>query len=352
MRRLLEDLLDVSRITRGKFELRLERMDLRQAIDAAIEAVVPLYTERGVTLTAPPLTQPLPVQGDPARLMQVVCNLLSNAANYSPRGSTVELAVSVDKGQAVVRVTDHGVGIEPDLQGKIFELFVQSEQRLDRSRGGLGVGLSLAKSIVELHDGKIDVRSDGNGKGSVFTVRVPLATAPRVEESRPAAERGDRCRVLVVDDQEDAREMLKMLLESRDHVVLDAADGPTALELVAKEKPDIAFIDIGLPMMTGYEVAQKLRQRGETLRLIALSGYGAPSDIADARAAGFDHHVIKPAPLAKLEELLASVPGRLGPANRRRSQPTGPVALQARPVHHDGAGSASTRANAEEDSEP
>jgi CheY-like chemotaxis protein len=150
--------------------------------------------------------------------------------------------------------------------------------------------------------------------------------------------------VLVVDDQEDAREMLKMLLESRDHVVVDAADGPTALELVAKEKPDIAFIDIGLPLMTGYEVAQKLRERGESLRLIALSGYGAPSDIAAARNAGFDHHLIKPAPLSQLEELLASVPGRLGPTSRRRSQPTGPFAT----IPHD----ATTSATAEEDSEP
>ncbi|NVB85165.1 MAG: PAS domain S-box protein [Kofleriaceae bacterium] len=343
MKRLLEDLLDVSRITRGKFELRLERIDLRQALDAALEAVAPLYTERNVTLRSPQLTQQMPVNGDSTRLMQVIGNLLANAANYSPNGSAVELAVSVDAGHAMIRVTDQGVGIEPELQSKIFELFVQSEQRLDRSRGGLGVGLSLAKNIVELHDGTIEVRSDGAGMGSTFIVRIPLANAVRLDETRPAAERGDRCRVLVVDDQEDAREMLKMLLESRDHVVVDAADGPTALELVAKEKPDIAFIDIGLPLMTGYEVAQKLRERGESLRLIALSGYGAPSDIAAARDAGFDHHLIKPAPLSQLEELLANVTGHLGPTSRRRSQVTGPI------IPPDGA---TTRATAEEDSEP
>ncbi|MDB4959734.1 MAG: evgS [Myxococcales bacterium] len=315
MKRLLEDLLDVSRITRGKFELRLGHVDMRGAIEAALEAVAPLYTERGVILQPQTCDQPIPVHGDSNRLMQVVVNLLSNAANYSPRGSVVKLSVAVEQGHVIVSVLDQGVGIESALQHKIFELFVQSEQRLDRSRGGLGVGLSLAKNIVELHGGTIEVHSDGIGRGSSFVVRIPLSTSPlRAAESTTAIGRQEKCRVLVVDDQDDAREMLRMLLESRDHVVLDAPDGPSALELLMHERPDVAFIDIGLPAMNGYEVAQKIRERAElrNMRLIALSGYGAPNDVSAAMAAGFDQHLIKPAHLTKLEEVLGKVVNRPG----------------------------------------
>ncbi len=311
MKRLLDDLLDVSRITRGKFDLRTDLLDLRSPIEAAIESVSPLFQERQVELvtTLPPRV--MAVRGDSNRLMQVVVNLLSNAANYSPSQSKVKLVVSMEGDQAVLRVIDHGVGIELELQSRIFDLFVQSEQRLDRSRGGLGVGLSLAKSIVELHGGTIEVNSEGVGKGADFTVRLPLADGlPGVlgEVSQTKPRRGDRRRVLVVDDQEDSREMLKMLLESRDHHVLDAADGPSALELIAKEKPDVAFIDIGLPVMTGYEIAQKIRECAELndVVLVALTGYGAPSDVRAARDAGFDEHVIKPAELARLEQILAA----------------------------------------------
>ncbi|MBA3818040.1 MAG: PAS domain S-box protein, partial [Deltaproteobacteria bacterium] len=328
MKRLLEDLLDVSRITRGTFELQLEPVDLRGAIDAALEAVGPLYTERGVTLRRTPFEVTLPIHGDPNRLMQVMVNLLSNAANYSPRSSVVELDIAVTKQHAVISVIDQGVGIEPELRGKIFELFVQSEQRLDRSRGGLGVGLSLAKNIVELHDGTIEVHSEGTGRGSTFVVRLPLSAPlePRAALAPPALH--DRCRVLVVDDQEDARAMLKMLLESRDHVVVDAPDGFVALQLLSNQPADIAFIDIGLPAMDGYEVAQRIRKQADLagVTLVALSGYGSPNDVAAALAAGFDHHLIKPAPLAKLEEILAKVAGGLGPARQRRtSRVTGPV---------------------------
>ncbi len=350
MKRLLEDLLDVSRITRGKFELRVEHIDFRGAIDAAIEAVGPLYTERGVILRRPVLDRKLPVAGDSNRLMQVFVNLLSNAANYSPHGSTVELDVTVERNRAVVRVLDHGVGIEPELRDKIFELFVQSEQRLDRSRGGLGVGLSLAKSIVELHEGTIAVHSEGTGRGSTFIVEIPLAVEVAAQPMAVAPV-GDRCRILVVDDQEDAREMLKMLLESRDHVVLDAHDGPSALELLAREKPDIAFIDIGLPSMDGYEIAQRIRARPELagLTLVALSGYGAANDIIAAKAAGFDHHLIKPAPLSRIEEVLAGISGRAGPVRHlRTSLQTGPL---PRLENRTSAGSAITRAASKAESD-
>ena len=303
MKRLLDDLLDVTRITRGKFELRMEPLDLRAPIEAAVESTAPLYADRGVRLELSVPKVPMPVRGDSSRLMQVIVNLLSNAANYSPRHSTVRLVVTLDDGHAAVLCVDQGVGIEAEMQEKIFELFVQSEQRLDRSRGGLGVGLSLAKNIVELHGGTIAVHSDGPGRGSTFKIKVPLDGARR----QAAKVDGVRQKIVVVDDQADSREMLRMLLESRDHVVFDAPDGPSALDLIAREKPDVAFIDIGLPTMTGYDVATQIRQRPDLkkVRLVALTGYSAPKDVARARDAGFDEHLIKPAELVKIEEILA-----------------------------------------------
>jgi two-component system CheB/CheR fusion protein len=310
MKRLLDDLLDVSRITRGKFQLINHDIDLRGPIESAIESTAPLFAERGVRLDHGLPRQPMPVRGDANRLVQVVVNLLSNAANYSPRASTVRLLVTTEDGKGVLRVIDHGVGIESELQSKIFDLFVQSEQRLDRSRGGLGVGLSLAKNIVDLHGGTIEVHSDGPGKGSDFKVTIPLLpiSALLLGADQVAAGRSDRCRIVLVDDQADSREMLRMLLESRDHLVIDVEDGPSAIDVITREKPDVAFIDIGLPAMNGYEVAQRIRDRPglDSVMLVALTGYGAPSDISAARAAGFDEHVIEPAELAKLEQILAT----------------------------------------------
>jgi len=210
----------------------------------------------------------------------------------------------------VLRVVDRGFGIESEMLGKIFELFVQAEQRIDRPRGGLGVGLSLARSIVELHGGTIEARSDGPNMGSEFVVRLPLSRDAKVEHERkvlPA--RGPRRRVVIVEDQLDAREMMRMLLESLDHVVLDAADGASALELIEREKPDAALIDIGLPEMNGYEVAQRIRENKElqNVMLVALTGYGAAADITAARSAGFDAHIIKPADLSRIEEVLSTM---------------------------------------------
>jgi CheY-like chemotaxis protein len=310
MKRLLDDLLDVSRITRGKFQLILDDIDLRASIEAAIESTAPLFADRGVTLEHSLPRQTMAMRGDASRLVQVVVNLLSNAANYSPRGSTVRLVVTVEGDRGVLRVIDHGVGIESELQSKIFDLFVQSEQRLDRSRGGLGVGLSLAKNIVDLHGGIIEVHSDGPDTGSDFKVSLPLAprAIPHLGSDRSGSGRSSRCRIVLVDDQADSREMLRLLLESRDHLVIDVEDGPSAIDVITREKPDVAFIDIGLPAMNGYEVAQRIRDRPglEDVMLVALTGYGAPSDISAARAAGFDEHVIKPAELAKLERILAT----------------------------------------------
>jgi two-component system CheB/CheR fusion protein len=218
----------------------------------------------------------------------------------------VKLEVNTDEKNAAILCIDQGVGIEPDLQERIFELFVQSEQRLDRSRGGLGLGLTLAKNIVELHGGSIEVKSEGPGRGSTFMVKLPLELSVKTTASLRVQDVG-RQRIVVVDDQPDSREMLRMLLESRDHIVYDASDGPAALELIAREKPDIAFIDIGLPTMTGYAVATQIRAKPELdkVRLVALTGYSAPRDVKRARDAGFDEHVIKPAELVKIEAILA-----------------------------------------------
>jgi two-component system CheB/CheR fusion protein len=310
MARLLDDLLDVSRITRGKFELRKSPLDLRAPVEGAIESTSPLFDQRGVTLDVVLPKEPVPLEGDHARLQQIVVNLLSNAANYSTRGSRVELRVAVQGDQVLMRVVDRGFGIEHDMLSKIFDLFVQAEQRIDRPRGGLGVGLSLAKNIVELHGGTIEARSDGPNMGSEF-VKLPLARAVEISGSgavMPA--KTTRRRVVLVEDQADAREMMRMLLESLDHIVLDASDGLEGVELITREKPDAALIDIGLPELNGYEVAQKIRERSELRRvkLVALTGYGAASDITAAKSAGFDAHLIKPADLARIQDILEHVP--------------------------------------------
>ena len=307
MKRLLDDLLDVSRITTDKFQIQREALDLRDILDTAIESTAPLYADRGMRLDKEVPGRVLPVHGDARRLTQMVANLLANAAIYSPRESSVVLGVRTQGDHVIVSVQDHGEGIEPELQPRIFDLFVQSEQKLDRSRGGLGVGLSLAKTIAHLHGGTIGVRSDGAGKGSEFEVRLPLGKS--VFRSYATEQPGfvGPCKIVLVDDQDDSRDMLRDLLEARKHVVYDAADGAQAVQLIAEHRPDVAFIDIGLPVMDGFEVAQQIRKRPElrAIRLVALSGYGNKSDVEAALQAGFDDHVTKPAELRQLEQILA-----------------------------------------------
>jgi two-component system CheB/CheR fusion protein len=305
MKKLLDDLLDVSRITSAKFRVASEDIDLHEAIDTAVEATAPAFAARGIELGANVPRCDLPVKGDTRRLTQVLTNLLSNAATYSPSGAHVQLDVTIDGDQVVIRVADDGDGIDPELQPKIFELFVQSEQKLDRSRGGLGVGLSLAKTIVELHRGTIRVHSDGVGKGSAFFVSLPLGRA--VVQASSLGRAGAACRIVLIDDQDDARDMLRVLFEARNHVVYDACDGANGVQLITAQKPDVAFIDIGLPVMNGFEVAQQIRKRRDLdgVLLVALSGYGNHNDVESALAAGFDEHVTKPAELKTLEQILA-----------------------------------------------
>jgi CheY-like chemotaxis protein len=307
MRALLDDLLDVSRITSDKFVIQAVDMDLRDAIDTAVEATAPMFEARRIALAQHVAPGALRVKGDARRLAQVVGNLLANAATYSPSDTRVDLHVAPVGARLEIRVVDQGEGIEPALQSKIFDLFVQSEQKLDRPRGGLGVGLSLAKKIVELHGGTIAVRSDGRDHGSEFAVTLPYGQPLSPQPVPGRLPRGAACRIVLVDDQEDSREMLRYLLESFHHEVFDAADGERAVQLIAEHKPDVAFIDIGLPVMNGFEVAQHVRQKPElaAVRLVALSGYGTTQDVAAALAAGFDEHVTKPAEFATLEQVLA-----------------------------------------------
>jgi CheY-like chemotaxis protein len=310
MSRLIDDLLDVSRITRGKFELRAAPIDLRTPVEGAIESTAPLFEQRGVMLDVSIPSEAVPLIGDQARLQQVVVNLLSNAATFSVKGNRVELRVGLAGDMVMLRVVDRGFGIEREMLGKIFDLFVQAEQRIDRPRGGLGVGLSLAKNIVELHGGTIEARSDGPNMGSEFLIRLPIARDAVMPSAAPPPQRHHRRRVVLVEDQADAREMMRMLLESLDHIVLDASDGAAGVELIQREKPDAALIDIGLPQMNGYEVAQRIREHAELkhIKLVALTGYGAPADVSAAKSAGFDAHLIKPADLARIQELLEHVP--------------------------------------------
>jgi CheY-like chemotaxis protein len=246
------------------------------------------------------------VRGDASRLQQVVVNLLSNAASYSPPGSAVELRLEREEGRAHLLVSDRGMGIEPEMLAKIFELFVQAEQRIDRPRGGLGVGLSLARSVIELHGGTIEAFSEGVGRGSRFVVRLPL----QGHAIRGRADRTERAhrqyRLVVVEDNIDSREMLRVLLEKRRHIVFEAVDGKQGVELIEREHPDAALIDIGLPVFSGFEIARQIRtkQHLDDVVLVALTGYGAPGDVTAAREAGFDHHLVKPAELTRIEAIL------------------------------------------------
>ncbi len=306
MKRLLDDLLDVSRIMTDKFVIERVDLDLRDVIDTAIESTTPLLERKNIALIKEVPGRQVPVHGDARRLIQVIGNLVTNAAIYSPPGSAVRLAARTRDSLIIVTVSDNGDGIEPELQSKIFDLFVQSEQKIDRSRGGLGVGLSLARTIVELHGGTVSVRSEGIGKGSEFEVLLPLGRTTAVHAQSDRARTGPR-RIVLVDDQDDARDMLRDLLESRMHVVYDASDGAQAIQLIAQHRPDVAFIDIGLPVMDGFEVAQKIRQRPELrdVRLVALTGYGRKSDIQAALSAGFDEHMTKPAALEEIELIIS-----------------------------------------------
>jgi PAS domain S-box-containing protein len=302
MVRLVDDLLDVSRISRGKIELKTARFDLRDALAKATEIALPLFEQKhhDFSVSVPPY--PLIVDGDEARLTQVFANLLNNAAKYTPEGGRIVLTVRHNRTHILVEVNDNGIGIDPALLPRVFELFVQGARDSARAEGGLGIGLTLVRSLVLLHGGEVEAHSAGLHAGSTFIVRLPLVE--QLLEVEPDAEPpppnvlapSKRRQILLVDDNEDARLLLAEVLATFGHRVQSAADGPEALAILEVFKPDVAILDIGLPGMDGYELAARIRELPghEQLRLLALTGYGQPEDARRTRDAGFDVHLVKP----------------------------------------------------------
>ncbi len=315
MVRLIDDLLDLSRITHGKIELRREPVTLASVVSHAIQTSAPLMEQRQHRFTTTLPEQEITLFADRTRLSQVIANLLNNAAKYSPPGSPIALVAERQGDDVLIFVRDRGIGISPDMLGDVFGLFVQSDRTADRALGGLGIGLTLVKNLVEMHGGAVSAQSAGLGKGSEFSVRLPTADeltagAPSSKESRPPSLRPRSCRVTVVEDNEDIRETMKDLLESKGYEATTAYDGPSGVEAVLSIRPDVAFIDIGLPGLDGYHVVAAIRERAPELKtlLVALTGYGRPEDRERALAAGFDAHLVKPVTSADLLRLIESRP--------------------------------------------
>jgi signal transduction histidine kinase len=313
--RLVDDLLDVSRVTRGVLELRKKRVDLRDVLAKATDIASPLLEMRRHAFEVQaPARGALLLDADEVRLAQVVANLLTNSAKYTPPGGHVSLRAFRAGSALVLEVRDDGQGIAPELLPRIFDLFVQGRQSLDRGTGGLGIGLALVKSLVQLHGGTVTAQSNGPGRGSLFTVRLPALERCELDRYATAplsiVTRG--CRILLVDDNEDAAAMLGEILRAAGHDVRTAADGPAALELAKEFRPELAVLDIGLPAMDGYELGSRLLlQLGPPAPvLFALSGYGQESDRAKSEAAGFALHLVKPLDAASL---LSAIEDRLQP---------------------------------------
>jgi len=307
---LVDELLDVGRITRDRIELKKVTLPvgitLRQVVEEAHCLVEAGQHQLSVTVSAQ--AENAPIEADPARLRQVITNLIHNAAKFTPPGGRIDVMADCDDHEAVFRVRDSGVGISPDLLPHIFVLFVQAEHSLDRSHGGLGIGLTLVKRLVEMHGGRVEAKSEGVGMGSEFEVYFPLSAnapaEPIAAARKPQADK--RLRVVVIDDNHDAAEALTMLLELFGHDATTFFDGPTAIEAVSKATFDLALVDIGLPEIDGYEVARRIRMlpNAKAMMLVALTGYGQDSDKQRAREAGFDEHLTKPVRIEQLQALL------------------------------------------------
>ena len=303
--RLVDDLLDVSRITQGRIELQRAPVELLGVISQALESVDPLVREKGHQIERAIGEESLYVNGDGARLVQCLVNLLTNAAKYTDPGGKIRVAMQRRDARVVITISDTGMGITRELLPQIFELFVQGERSLDRAQGGLGIGLSVVKRLVEMHGGAVSAQSAGIGRGSTFEMCLPLIPAPREaqveEEQLTAAGR----RILIVDDNSDAADSLALLLRLNGHNTQSVYMPEEALDRTLKFRPQTVLLDIGLPGIDGYEVARRIRARDEAVQLIALTGYGQRDDIERARAAGFDAHLIKPVDCAALERLIA-----------------------------------------------
>ena len=309
--RLIDDLLDVARITQGRITLHTERVSLVQVLERAVESTRSLIDSRGLPLVTSLAPEPIGVEADPVRLEQVFVNLLSNAAKYSVTGGRIDLVAEQCGEEAVVRIRDAGIGIAPEMLPRIWDLFTQGDPGLDRAQGGLGIGLTVVRRLVDLHGARIEAHSEGVGKGAEFVV-VFRALPPLIEDGRPVVRveepRPRRVHILVVEDNPDAAESLTMLLELFGHSVRTVSDGMAALAAVRAKVPDVMLVDIGLPDMDGHEVARRVRSDPELdhIVLVALTGYGREEDKAHAKAAGFAHHLVKPVNPEALSALLAN----------------------------------------------
>jgi CheY-like chemotaxis protein/two-component sensor histidine kinase len=317
--RMVDDLLDVSRVMRGKIELRRERVELAMIVARAVETVQPLLDAQQHQLSVHLPLESLPIDADPVRLAQVVGNLLTNAAKYTEPGGRIWLTAERDGDAAALRVRDTGIGIAPHMLPRIFELFVQVDHASTKAQGGLGIGLTLVKNLVEMHNGTVEACSEGLGKGSEFVVRLPLSTQGvdqdhGGEAGWPAAESPSPSgyRLLIVDDNRDAANSLAVLLELQGHEVQVAYSGLAALEMSKTYTPDLVFMDIGMPGMDGYETARRMREQPDlgSVVLTALTGWGQQADRRRTAEAGFDHHLVKPPDPQALENVLAGVKRR------------------------------------------
>ncbi len=310
MVRLIDDLLDMSRISRNKLDIRKESVTLTSVLESAIESSRSLILANGHQLTVDLLQEPIELEADPIRLSQVFLNLLNNSAKYMHRGGHIWLTARRVGSDAVISVRDSGIGIDAEMLPLIFEMFTQVDRSLERSQGGLGIGLTLVRRLVDLHDGNIEARSDGLDQGSEFIVRLPLVPPSRGKlpiSNSPRAASLTGSRILVVDDNRDSADMLGLLLRLKGNETRIATDGFQALELAESFRPELVLLDIGLPRLNGYDVAQRIRQQawGREMILIALTGWGQEEDRRRSREAGFNFHIVKPLELTTLESLLS-----------------------------------------------
>jgi PAS domain S-box-containing protein len=312
MTRLVEDLLDMSRITRDKIELRHELVDLASIVNTSVETCRPAIDAAGHHLKVLLPEKPITLAVDPARISQVFSNLLTNATKFTDRGGLIEIEAKIDGSDVLISVTDDGIGIPCEELAHVFDMFRQVDQSLEKSHGGLGVGLTLVRRLVELHDGTVNAQSEGAGKGCTFTVRLPIAKATQKERKpqKVVAEKlsNTKFRILVVDDNQDSGRTMSMLLEVKGHDVRTAGDGLEAIAVAEDFRPDVILMDVGMPKLNGYEATQRLRKTdfGRDIMIVALTGWGQASDIARSVEAGCSAHLVKPVDFAELERLLAT----------------------------------------------
>ncbi|HEX7832052.1 MAG TPA: hybrid sensor histidine kinase/response regulator [Thermoanaerobaculia bacterium] len=316
--RLVNDLLDLSRVAAGKIVLKPQLVDLRDVAAEAMRLVQPSADAQRVAMEMQRCERPLVVKGDPVRLDQIFTNVLSNAIKYTPEEGHVRVVMGEENGEAIIRVTDDGVGIAPERIGVIFELFAQAENAIGRAQGGMGIGLALVRNMMQLHNGRVEAHSDGIGKGSEFVLHLPLAHVDEVaaQQQTPAPIERSQAKVpsrkiAIVEDNNDVRDLLRLKLSRLGHEVVIARDGIEGVQVVVAEKPDLALVDLGLPGIDGFQVAREVRdQLGSSVVLVAVSGFGQPEDKRRALESGFDEHITKPADVKDIESVLRRFPPR------------------------------------------